>query len=52
MPSPLHIGTAMAQEPDSAGIDNQQPDGGSKRLVERVREAIRTRNYSRRTGKT
>lgn len=42
----------MAQNLDSAGIDNQQPDKGRKRLVEQVREAIRTRNYSRRTGKT
>jgi len=42
----------MAQELDSAGIDNRQQDNGSKRLVERLRDAILTRNYSRRTGKT
>jgi integron integrase len=42
----------MTQDPDSSGIDDQQPDKGKKRLVEQVREAIRARNYSRRTGKT
>ncbi len=49
---PLLIGAALAQDLDSTGIDNRQPDSRRKRLAERVWEAIRTRNYSRRTGKT
>lgn len=49
---PSHIGAAIGQNLDSAEFDNQRPDKGGKRLIEQVREAIRTRDYSRRTGKT
>jgi integron integrase len=37
------------QEPDSSAQSALAPDRGEKRLVERVREAIRARHYSRRT---
>lgn len=42
----------MEQDPDSPRIESRQADGGNRRLADRVREAIRARNYSRRTGKT
>ena len=37
------------QDPDSPAQRSVAPDGGEKRLVQRVREAIRARHYSRRT---
>jgi len=39
------------QEADSAGESRVAPDGRTKRLVERLREEIRSRHYSRRTEK-
>ena len=39
------------QAPDLAGKAGPGPDKGERRLVERVREAIRARHYSRRTEK-
>lgn len=42
----------MSQVPDSAANETRLSDNGNKRLIERMREAIRSRNYSRRTEKT
>lgn len=39
------------QEADSSGQVARAPDGGPKRLVERLSDAIRARHYSRRTQK-
>ena len=40
----------LGQGPDSAGESKTAPDKRTKRLVERLREEIRARHYSRRTG--
>ncbi len=42
----------MGQGSDSPSETNSAPDAREKRLVERFREAIRSRHYSRRTEKT
>src|SRR5512134_2450128 len=43
---------AVDQHFDSSCNSLPRSDNGRKRLADLVREAIRTRNYSRRTGKT
>jgi site-specific recombinase XerD len=40
------------QGSDSAPKSSGAPDGKEKRLIDRLREAIRSRHYSRRTGET
>ena len=40
----------LGQGPDSAGESKTAPDKRTKRLVERLREEICARHYSRRTG--
>src|SRR5258708_26675409 len=42
----------MGQGSDSPSETNSAPDAREKRLVERFREAIRSRHYGRRTEKT
>jgi integron integrase len=42
----------LEQEADSVGKARKTPDGGTKRLIDRLREEIRRRNYSRRTEQT
>src|SRR4051812_17901252 len=39
----------MGQESDSSDGPQKSPDGGAKRLIDRFREAIRSRHYSLRT---
>src|SRR4051812_37305658 len=39
----------MGQDADSAGQSNLPADGKQKRLIERFREEVRARHYSRRT---
>ena len=39
----------MGQESDSSDAPKKSPDGGAKRLIDRFREAIRSRHYSLRT---
>ena len=39
----------MSQTPDSAGESQKSPENREKKLVDRLHEAIRSRNYSRRT---
>jgi hypothetical protein len=46
----LHIGADKGQRPDYPEISSDEPP--KPRLRERLRVAIRTRNYSRRTEKT
>ena len=43
----------MGQDADSpAGLPLAPDDGENRRLIDRVREGIRSRHYSRRTEKT
>src|SRR5690349_13039737 len=42
----------MGQRPDAAGETHSSSDSGEKKLIDRFREAIRSRHYSRRTEQT